>query len=92
MRWPKYWSFSFSISSSNEYLKVKIKQNQTKPKWTSYGKENQRKTNEFLLDFPFETRKSEKKVLSGLMVLRTDFSKRNWRDFPGGPVAKTLSS
>jgi len=57
-------------------------------------KQKQRKTNELLLDFPFETRKSEKKkkVLSGLKVLRTDFSKRNWRDFPGGPVAKTLSS
>ena len=24
IRWPKYWSFSFSISSSNEYLKLMI--------------------------------------------------------------------
>ena len=58
-------------------------------------KKQQRKTNELILDFLFETRKSEKKkkkILSGLKVLRTDFSKRNWRDFPGGPVAKTLSS
>ena len=58
-------------------------------------KQQQRKTNELILDFLFETSKSEKKkkkILSGLKVLRTDFSKRNWRDFPGGPVAKTLSS
>ena len=57
-------------------------------------KKKKKKNNELLQDFTFETRKSEKKkkVLSGLKVLRTDFSKRNWRDFPGGPEAKTLSS
>ena len=107
IRWPKYWSFSFSISPSNEYSRVIS----FRIDWLNKNTKNQKSTRRWVGHFPFiaifycllwwyprpqqmpclHTSPLCLGMIERFPSLLQCYRKNTW-DFPGGPVAKTSLS